>query len=63
MKVDFKKLTASALSVAVLASLSGCAMFDKDDEAVLKVAVCQRSVSHSGQSVIVTSVVSTELTT
>ena len=38
MKVDFKKLTASALSVAVLASLSGCAMFDKDDEAVLKVA-------------------------
>ena len=32
-------------------------------QAVLKVAVCQRSVSHSGQSVIVTSVVSTELTT
>lgn len=38
MKVDFKKLTASALSVAMLASLGGCAMFDKDDEAVLKVA-------------------------
>ena len=38
MKVDFKKLTASAISVAMLASLSGCAMFDKDDEAVLKVA-------------------------
>lgn len=38
MKVDFKKLTASAISVAMLASLGGCAMFDKDDEAVLKVA-------------------------
>lgn len=38
MKVDFKKLTATTLSVAVLASLSGCAMFDKDDEAVLAVA-------------------------
>lgn len=38
MKVDFKKLTASTLSVAVLASLSGCAMFDKDDDAVLAVA-------------------------
>lgn len=38
MKVDFKKLTATTLSVAVLASLSGCAMFDKDDDAVLAVA-------------------------
>ena len=38
MKVDFKKLTASAVSVAMIASLSGCAMFDKDDDAVLAVA-------------------------
>ncbi len=38
MKVDFKKLTATTLSVAVLASLSGCAMLDKDDDAVLEVA-------------------------
>ena len=38
MKVDFKKLTATTVSVAVLASLSGCALFDKDDEAVLKAA-------------------------
>ena len=37
MKVDFKKLTASTLSVAMLASLAGCAMFDKDDDAVLAV--------------------------
>jgi len=38
MKVDFKKLTATTLSVAMLASLSGCALFDKDDDAVLEVA-------------------------
>lgn len=38
MKVDFKKMTACTLSVAVLASLSGCAMFDKDDEGVLSAA-------------------------
>lgn len=38
MKVDFKKLAASALSVAMIASVAGCAMFDKDDDAVLEVA-------------------------
>ncbi len=38
MKVDFKKMTALTVSVAVLASLSGCAMFDKDDEGVLNAA-------------------------
>lgn len=38
MKVDFKKLAASAVSVAMIASVAGCAMFDKDDDAVLEVA-------------------------
>ena len=38
MKVNLKKLTSSALSVAVLASLGGCALFDKSGEAVLEVA-------------------------
>jgi hypothetical protein len=33
-----KKLIASALCVSMLASLGGCAMFDRDDEAVLAVA-------------------------
>lgn len=38
MKVNYKKLTASVLSAAMLASLSGCALFDKDDDAVLEAA-------------------------
>ena len=33
-----KKLIASAVCVSMLASLGGCAMFDKDDEGVLKAA-------------------------
>ncbi|MCR5593689.1 MAG: hypothetical protein K6F79_08105 [Saccharofermentans sp.] len=38
MKVYLRKLTASALSVAMIASLSGCAMLDKADDAVLDAA-------------------------
>ena len=38
MKVDFKKLTATAISVSMLASLGGCAMFDKSADAVLDAA-------------------------
>jgi hypothetical protein len=38
MKVDLRKLTASAMSVAMLASLSGCAMLDKADDDVLAAA-------------------------
>ncbi|MBR1797448.1 MAG: hypothetical protein IJ757_05515 [Clostridiales bacterium] len=33
-----RKLIATVLSVSMLASLSGCALFDKDDEGVLKAA-------------------------
>ena len=33
-----KKLIASAVCVSMLASLGGCALFDKDDEGVLKAA-------------------------
>lgn len=36
--MNFRKLTAATLSLTMLASLSGCALFDKDDEAVLAVA-------------------------
>lgn len=38
MKVDLRKLTASAICVSMIASLTGCAMLDKDDDAVLDVA-------------------------
>ena len=36
--MKLRKMTAAVLSVSMLASLSGCALFDKDDEAVLAVA-------------------------
>ncbi|MBR3532377.1 MAG: hypothetical protein IKN80_00600 [Clostridiales bacterium] len=38
MKVNLKKMTASAVCLAMTASFASCAMFDKDDDAVLEVA-------------------------
>ena len=44
-----KKLTASVLCAAMLASLGGCAFFDSDDEAVLEAADAYASASsHHG---------------
>ena len=44
-----KKLTASVLCAAMLASLGGCAFFDSDDEAVLEAADAYASAVVKGK--------------